>query len=402
VSASPDDTGRYVAPLSAHWSLDASVAFLNHGSFGACPTHVLDFQSDIRKELERDPVDFLVRELEPRLDDARTALADFVGADADDLVFVPNATAGANTVLRSLQFEAGDEILITDHVYNAVGNAATFVADRWGARIVIAAVPFPLSEPQEFTEAVLAGVGPRTRLVMLDHVTSPTAIVCPIAATIAALSQRGIDTLIDGAHAPGMVPVGLKAIGATYYTGNCHKWLCAPKGAAFLYVQRDKQALIRPLVISHGANSPRTDRSRFQLEFAWTGTGDPSAALSVPESLRYLETLVAGGWPALMRRNTQLALAARELICACLDVAPSCPDSMIGSMASVPLPPATAAPSKKRLMDPLHEALFRDFAIEVPVHPWPRAPQRLLRVSAQLYNDLSQYQRLCEALTTLL
>ncbi len=402
MSVSPDDARSSDAPLSAHWSLDASVAFLNHGSFGACPTHVLDIQNGIRKELERAPVAFLIRELEPRLDQARAALADFLGADADDLVFVPNATAGVNTVLRSLQFEAGDEILITDHVYNAVGNAATFVADRWGARVVIAAVPFPVSEAQEFTEAVLAEVGPRTRLVMLDHVTSPTAIVCPIATTIAALSRRGIDTLIDGAHAPGMLPVDLKAIGATYYTGNCHKWLCAPKGAGFLHVQRDRQELIRPLVISHGANSPRTDRSRFQLEFAWTGTGDPSAALSVPASLRYLETLVDGGWPALMQRNKRLALAARELICECLEVATPCPNTMIGCMASVPLPCATTLPCNERLLEPLSEALFQDFAIEVPVMRWPQPRERLLRISAQIYNDISQYQRLCEALTTLL
>jgi len=384
------------------WPLDPHVTFLNHGSFGACPRAVLEAQRHLQAAMEAEPVRFLSRELEGRLDGARAALAPFVGADPDDLAFVPNATAGVNTVLRSLRFAPGDEVLVTDHGYNACRNAATGAAERAGARVVVASVPFPLRSGDDVVEAVLARVTPRTRLALLDHVTSPTGVIFPIDRLVTELAARGVDTLVDGAHAPGMVPVDVAALGAAYYTGNAHKWLCAPKGAAFLHVRRDRQAAIRPLSISHGANSPRADRSRYRLEFDWAGTDDPTAYLCIPEALRYLGSLLPGGWPALMARNRALALEARARLCAAVGVAPPCPDAMIGSLASIPLPDATrpaAAATPRR--DPLQDALFDGFAIEVPVMVWPAAPRRLVRVSAQLYNTGDDYGRLADALRTL-
>jgi isopenicillin-N epimerase len=242
---------------------------------------------------------------------------------------------------------------------------------------------------------VLAAVTPRTRLALLDHVTSPTGMVFPIGTMVRELAARGVDTLVDGAHAPGMLPLDVEALGAAYYTGNCHKWMCAPKGAGFLHVRRDRQAPIRPLVVSHGANSPRTDRSRFRLEFDWTGTGDPTAYLAVPAALDHMGSLLPGGWPALMARNREQALAGREVVAAALGVALPCPPSMIGSLGALPLP--------ERYGDPpaLQQTLFGRHAIEVPVFAWPSPPLRILRVSAQLYNDPADYARLADALRQL-
>jgi isopenicillin-N epimerase len=388
---------------AAHWALDPAVTFLNHGSFGACPTAVLEAQQRLRRELEAEPVRFLARELDDRLDTARAALAAFLGADADDLAFVPNATTGVNAVVRSLPFAQGDELLATDHSYNACRNALEFVAGRTGARVVIATIPFPLDSPERVVEAVLDRVTPRTRLALIDHVTSPTGLILPVARLITELAARGVETVVDGAHAPGMLPLELRTLGAAYYSGNCHKWLCAPKGAGFLYVRRDRQAEVRPVTISHGANAGRPDRSRFRLEFDWTGTVDPTASLVVPEAIRFMGSLVPGGWPALMRRNRELALDARRVLIKTLGIEPPSPEDMIGSLASIPLPDgAPAEDIAWRRPDPIQAALFARHGIEVPVMSWPAAPKRLLRISTQLYNEAGDYERLAQALGTLL
>ena len=381
------------------WRLDPALAFLNHGSFGACPEHLLTEQQRWRERIERQPVQFFVRDLGALLDTARAELATFIGAEAEDLAFVPNATAAVNAVLRSLRFAQGDELLTTDHAYNAVRNAIDFVADRAGARLVVARVPFPLSSEDDVLEHVLDAVTPRTRLAVLDHVTSPTALLFPIRRLVEALEQRGIDTLVDGAHAPGMLPLDLHAIGSAYYTGNCHKWLCAPKGAAFLHVRRDRQELIRPLSISHGANLQRPGRSRYLLEFDWTGTDDPSPYLCIPSAIRFLGGLLPGGWPELRERNCELARAARRRLCRRLGVAEPCPEAMLGSMATIALPDGSAEPPASPLYgDPLQSILLERHRIEVPIFPWPAPPRRWVRISAHLYNTLDEYGRLAEAL----
>ena len=388
----------------ALWPLDPAITFLNHGSFGSCPFAVLEYQNALRLRLEREPITFLVRDLEPLLDEARAVLASFVGADADNLVLVPNATSGVNAVLRSLQFKPGDELLVTDHEYNACRNVANFVAEQTGAKVVAARVPFPLQSADEIVASVLAAVTPRTKLLLIDHVTSQTGMILPLGEIVRRLSEQGIDTLVDGAHAPGMIPLDLKALGAAYYTGNCHKWICAPKGAAFLHIRPDRQHLIRPLVISHGANSPRADRSRFQIEFGWMGTADPSAGLCIAKALEYLATLLPGGWPAIMKHNRELALTGREVLCRALGIGKPCPDGMIGSLASLPIPEATSVtPSKSPLyLDPWQDELMARHRIEVPIIPWPASPKRLLRISAQLYNSVPQYELLAQALNDLM
>lgn len=397
------------------WSLDPAVTFLNHGSYGACPLPVLEAQQDSRSQLEHEPLRFFMREYEELLDAARNQLAEFVGAQADELVFVPNATTGVNSVLRSLSFNPDDELLTTNLEYNACRNALDFIASRTGAKVVVATVPFPLDSPNQVVEAVMEQVSPRTRLALLDHVTSKTGLIFPLQQLVNKLAAQGVDTLVDGAHALGMVPLNLHELGTTYYTGNCHKWLCAPKGAGFLYVRREKQSGIHPLTISHGANSKRTDKSRFQLEFDWTGTDDPTAYLSVPEAIRFLGSLLPGGWSELMEKNRAKALFARQLLCEALGVSPPCPDEMIGSMAVVPLPDSEALANLRaselslyeqggqlRECPALQDILFERFNIEVPVIPWTAPFKQMVRVSAQLYNTPQQYEYLAEALLQLL
>ncbi|MBE8992137.1 aminotransferase class V-fold PLP-dependent enzyme [Nostoc sp. LEGE 12450] len=376
------------------WSLDSTVTFLNHGSFGACPKQVLEFQQRLRSQLEHEPLRFFGREWEPLLDDAKSKLAAFVGADVQDLVFVSNATTGVNSVLRSLTFLPEDEILTTNHEYNACRNALDFIASRTGAQVVVAKVPFPIDSPQQVIAAVIEQVSPKTRLALLDHVTSQTGLIFPIQELAKELQQRGVDTLVDGAHAPGMISLDLREIGATYYTGNCHKWLCAPKGAAFLYVRRDKQSEIRPLTISHGTNSPRIDKSRFQLEFDWTGTDDPTAYMSVPEAIAFMGSLLPGGWTELRQQNHQLVLQGRRLLCEALEVQPLCPKEMIGSMAVVPMPTTL----ENRDFMSIHDELFDKFGIQVQVMPWQEQPRLLVRISAQIYNTLEQYEYLAKVL----
>ncbi len=389
-------------PLRAHWSLDPEVTFLNHGSFGACPTRVLEEQSRLRARLEANPVRFLHRELPALAEAARATLGDFVDANPDDLAFLNNATTGVNTVLRSLRFAPGDELLTTDHEYNASRNALDFVAQQWGVKVVVARIPWPTPSAQSVVDAVLAQVTPNTRLLLIDHITSQTALVMPLASIVRHLRNRGVETLVDGAHAPGQVPVSLRELGVAYYAGNCHKWLCAPKGAAFLYVRRDLQAGIRPLVISHGYNSRREDLSRFRLDFDWTGTDDPTAVLCIPSALQTVGGLVPGGWPEVMARNHALAVSARTLLHQKLGGAPRCPENLMGSMATVALPPGFPTEPSALGLDPLHGRLMDEHQIEVQITPWPRAPQRHVRISAQLYNTHAEYQRLAEALVALL
>lgn len=377
-----------------YWLLDPEVTFLNHGSFGACPIPVLHAQQKWRDRLERQPLQFLGTDIEAFLDEATAKLAKFVNCSAADLVFVANATTAVNTVLRSLTFEPGNEIVTTNHEYNACRNALDYVAERENVTIVVAEVPFPLESAAQIIEAVMQKVSPRTQLALLDHVTSQTGLIFPIADLVHQLTQQGVETLIDGAHAPGMLPLDLAKLGATYYTGNCHKWLCAPKGSAFLSVQPERQAAIRPLTISHGANSPRHDRSRFRLEFDWMGTTDPTGALSVPTALAFMGQLLPGGWPELMAQNRQLAIAARTRLCEALKALPPCPDSMLGALAVVPLPDGD--------WQRLHAALLEQFGIEVPIIPWGHAGGRQIRISAQIYNTLEQYDYLAIALNQLL
>lgn len=384
------------SPFAALWTLDPGVQYLNHGSFGACPKAVLEFQAELRARLEREPMDFMNRELEGRLAEVRGALGAFVGAEPDGLVFVPNATYAVNAALRSWDLKPGDEVLTTNHTYGACRKALEFVAARRGARVVAVNVPFPLPGADEIVRAVLGAVTPRTRLALLDHVSSPTALVLPLAKIVEPLRGRGVECIVDGAHALGMIRLDLDRLGAACYTANAHKWLCAPKGAAFLHVRRDLRDRIRPLVISHGYQHGAA--VQFREEWDWTGTDDPTAYLSIPECLRFLGGLLPGGIPALMERNHALALRGRQILLEALDVPPPCPDDLIGSIASIPLPAAAPGSPVVRLDQEGLAAWTRERGIESWFFPWSCPGGKLVRLSAQIYNHEEQYRALAALL----
>jgi isopenicillin-N epimerase len=384
-----------------HWALKPGIVFLNHGSFGACPKAVLQRQAVLRRQMEAEPVQFLWRRYEERLEPARAELARFVGARSRDLVFVTNATTAVNAISRSMPLRRGDEVLTTNLDYNACRNVLVEAVRRAEAKLVVASVPFPLRSGDQVMEAVMEAVTPRTRLAMIDHVTSDTALVLPLSRIIRELEGRGVDVLVDGAHAPGMLPIDLKKLRPAYYTGNLHKWVCAPKGAAFLWVREDKQADLQPPVISHGNNRRRRGFTEFQDRFDWVGTSDPTAWFCVGEAIRWMESLFPGGWPELRRRNHDLAVQAQRLLSERFEVERPCPEEMLGSMATVPLPHRFQGRPAAGKIDAEQLQLYDRFGIEVPFNRVGRPLLRCLRISAQVYNQPAEYKYLADALELL-
>ena len=378
------------------WTLDPEVVYLNHGSFGASPRFILEKQQEYRQKLENEPIRFLVKEIETLLEVSGRKVSAFMNARPEDVVFVQNATAGVNTVFRSLRFAPDDEILFTNHIYGACRKTLEFISHQTGARLVEAFYPFPIASTDQIIQAVMEKVTPRTRIALIDHITSATALIHPVEILVRELDKRGIDTMIDGAHALGSIPLDLGSIGAAYYTANCHKWLCAPKGAAILHVRKDKQKEIYPLVISHAGH----DAEPFTERFFWPGTWDPSAVLCVGDAIDYMGSLMPGGWPAVMQRNHDLCLESRKLICDSLGIDPPCPEEMVASMASFPLPSAAVASMHDyKGFDPLQERLFHDYRIEIPVWNWTEPVSRMTRISVQMYNSMEQYVFLANALS---
>ncbi len=371
--------------------LRPGVVYLNHGSFGACPRPVFERYQAWQRELESEPVEFLGRRCASLMRGAREGLAAFVGADPDDLVFVPNATTGLNAVARSLRLEPGDEVLATDHEYGALDRTWEFVCGRRGARYVRRPLPLPLASAGDVVEAVWAGVTHRTRVLFLSHVTSTTAIVLPVGEMIRRARERGILTVIDGAHAPGQVALALAELGADFYAGNCHKWMNAPKGSAFLHARREVQGLLEPLVVSWGWRSDRPGPSRFVDEHEWQGTRDIAAYLTVPAAIEFMRE---HDWPEVQRACHDLVAAARDRINAVTGRAAIVPDDpgWFGQMATVALSPCDH--------DALQRRLFQEFGIEVPTFSWNGGSY--LRVSVQAYNDGSDIDALSSALARLL
>ncbi|MBI1778979.1 MAG: aminotransferase class V-fold PLP-dependent enzyme [Proteobacteria bacterium] len=371
--------------IQGAFALDPEVAHLNHGSFGATPRKVMAAQDEWRRRMELSPTGFFSRELPGALRHAAQRLAGYVGARGEDLAFVDNATTGAAAVLWSLGLAPGDEVLINDQTYNAVKNAVRHVVDRAGASMVTVTLPFPVADADEILAAFTAGLTSLTKLAIIDHITSPTAIVMPIRRMVEACRKAGVPVFVDGAHGPGQVPLDLGALGADWYTGNAHKWLCAPKGAALFWARADRQAGLHPAVISHGYGSG------FAAEFDWTGTRDPSAYLAVPAALDFREAL---GDERVRRYNHELVLAAAEALARRWGTQTGAPCELTGSMAVVRLPERFAP--ERVSAAAVRSALARDWRIEVPLNRLAGA--LWVRISAQVYNEMADYHRLGEAI----
>jgi len=388
------DAAAPVAPAGELFQLRHDIAFLNHGSFGACPRPVFEMYQRWQRELEAQPVEFLGRRLGGLLAEARERLAAYLGAHADDLVFVPNATYGMNIVARSLGLQPGDEVLGTDHEYGAVARTWRFVCGPRGATYRAQPIPLPVTDADALVERLWEGVTERTRVIVVSHITSPTALIFPVAAICRRAAERGILTVVDGAHAPGQVDLALDALGADFYTGNLHKWLCAPKGSGFLYARPERQHLLRPLAVSWGWEAEQPGPSPFQDYFEWTGTDDPAAYLSVPAAIAFQEE---HNWPAVRVACHALAATARERIAALTGLPQISPDSPEWwmQMCAAPLPVRAGVPREE-----LHRWLWEEHGVEVPITDWQN--QRFVRVSIQAYNSPADVERLLAGLAALL
>jgi len=361
--------------------LDPNVIFLNHGSFGACPAPVFARYQQWQRELERQPVAFLGRRYQALLDDARTALADYVNVAADALIFVPNATAGINLVARSLDLKPGDEVLATDHEYGAIDRTWDFVCQKAGAHYRRQRIPTPITDAEAVIEHLWAGVTPRTRVIAISHITSPTALIFPVAEICCRAREAGILTVIDGAHVPGQMPLDIAAIDPDFYTGNCHKWLCTPKGAALLYARRDHHPWLEPLIISWGYELG----AGFVQQNQWQGTQDIAAYLTVPAAITWQHEQ---DWPAVRARCHELAIEARQRIHTLTGLPFIAPADWFAQMFTVPVPVAD--------IDVLKTRLYDTYRIEVPGITWD--DRAWLRVSVQGYNTAADLDRLVDAL----
>ena len=371
--------------------LDPSITFLNNGSFGACPRPVFEEYQRWQRELEWQPVEFLGRRFNDLMLAARSALGGYLGADADELVYVTNATVGLNIVARSLELQPGDEVLTTDHEYGALDRTWRFLCAKRGAKYLRQPVPVPIASAADVVEAVWSGVTDRTRVLFISHITSATAIIFPIKPLIDRAHERGIITIVDGAHAPGQIDLNLRELGADFYSGNLHKWLMSPKGSAFLYARREMQHLVEPLVVSWGWEAEQPGPSKFVDEQEWTGTRDIAAFLSVPAAIQFQRDY---GWPRVRRECHELVREARRQVSALTGLPPLTPDepSWFTQMSALPLPLCDLAALKRRLYD--------EFRIEIPVVHWNE--QHFARISIQGYNTLTDIERLLTALSILL
>ncbi len=386
--------------LIEHFRFDPKVVYLNHGSFGACPTGIIEAQQRHRDRVEADAMQFYIYDLWRMVDRSRQALGELINAQAEDIVFVNNATTAVATVLSNLDLAPGDEMIVTDLEYPACKNNFEHFANRSGAKVVVVDIPWVgLNEDAAF-DAIMAKVTSKTKLLLISLISSATAVRLPVERIIAKLKDQGVETLLDAAHGPGCVPIDITAWGAAYTTGNGHKWLCSPKGVAFLHVRKDLQAGFRPLVLSNHAMDieparARTKRSAFNHEFDYMGTDDRSGVLTIADSIECLDSLMPGGLTGpdgIMAHNLSLCIEARNLLFDAFGTTPTIPESMLGPLAVIDIPAPGLHPRE------LRENLFKNHAIEIMIVPSPVGTHPMVRISPYIYNSIEQYQYLGDAI----
>ncbi|HPS28750.1 MAG TPA: aminotransferase class V-fold PLP-dependent enzyme [bacterium] len=370
---------------------------LNHGSFGSCPAEIINYQFELVKKMESLTTRFFTRIVKDLNAESMYSLSRFVNASSADMIFIRNATTAANAVINSMTFKPGDEIVTTNLIYGSCRNALDYAAQTKGAVIKKANIPFPVKSENEIAESILGLITKKTKLIFIDHVTSETALILPVQKICDEANRLGIDVFIDGAHAPGMLPLDISAINPTYYTGNCHKWICAPKGTAFLFVRPEKQESVIPPIISNYFCQGETSNARFHSSFDWSGTMDYTNYACVGKTIDYLENKVSGGWNGIMKRNHELVITGRNIITKELHLDQYLPDELIGSMATIKLN-STADIDPKTGIDLIQMELLDKYNIETVITTLYPTKQRILRISAALYNNETDYEKLAEAL----
>jgi isopenicillin-N epimerase len=380
----------------ARFQMQEGLTQLNNGSYGLTPEVVGAAQNELRRRLEADPVRFFKSDLEHYSDDTREALARFVKVRGEDLALVSNGTFAVATVLNNLELAPGDEILVTDHEYMATMNELGKVCRATGAQVKIAKIPFPNVRVEEVIESVVAGMNDRTKLVMVSHIASASALVMPVEEIVSAAKERGIESFVDGAHTPGQIDLDIGSLDPTWYAASCHKWLATPKGTGFIYTSPNRQRGFKPMVLSCREHEQRDDRKAYLCDFDYVGTNDYTGNLVIPVSIEHMGNQLPGGWDELRQRNHDLVVYGAKLVCDAIGIEQVVPESMIGTMVGIPLP--GVCEHGEVMGEALWDRLYLNHGIQVPIWDLPGVHPRVMRVSAQLYNTVEDFEKLAGAM----
>ncbi|HCT45078.1 MAG TPA: hypothetical protein DF699_07690 [Phycisphaerales bacterium] len=380
----------------ARFPIRLGLTMLNNGSYGLTPDVVREAQIELQRLLEEDPVRFFKADLEDYCDDTRGAIAAFTRVRGEDIALVPNGTFAVATVLNNLDLSPGDEILVSDHEYMATFNELGKICKATGAKVTVAKIPYPTVTPEQVVESFVAEMTDRTRMVLVSHITSASALVLPVKEIVAAAKQRGIETFLDGAHTPGQIDLDIGDLDPTWYAASCHKWLACPKGTGFIYTSPNRKGGFKPMVLSCRVHETRSDRAPYLCDFDYTGTNDYTGNLVIPVAIEHMGAQLPGGWDALRKRNHDMVIAGAQIVCDMLGIEQQVPESMIGTMVSIPLP-GKCEPSNL-LGEGLWDRLYLNHGLQVPVWDLPGVCDRMTRISAQLYNTLEDFEKLGEAL----